>query len=303
MDHSDSDKRFCVYIHKDQEGNIRYVGSGTDKRVNAVDGRTKAHLLEWGSLVKEKIADNLSKIEASELEVKLINELWDSKLLLNKRRSSTLAKPIIYEDIKDLLEYDETSPSFLRIKSNKRGNRSVGAVAGHLSASSGYWVCCINYKTYKVHRLIWSLLNKQDLTSNLVIDHIDRNNSNNNISNLRLVTTQSNSENRGCVINAEYIHIHWHNVRKFYSMRVYSGTMRDSAFVTKSFNPSILFPDDCIEEAKNKTLVLVNYVKEVIKQQKELCCGNLDIRWLKDVAFNIVKRNKPFNQDISIYKL
>lgn len=294
MDHSENDKRFCVYVHTDSEGNIRYIGSGTSKRFKNRSGRTEEHLKEWDSLTKENIAENLSKIEASELELKLINELWDSGLLLNKRRSSTLAKPILYEQIKDLLEYDETSPSFLRIKNVIRGNRTIGDVAGHFSASSGYWVCCIDYKTYKVHRLIWSLLNKQDLTSNLVIDHIDRNKSNNNISNLRLVTTQTNSYNRASVINAEYIHVHWHNPRKYYVMRVYTNGI-GSEFATKSFNPSVLFPNDTTDEADRKTIVLIENMKKFIKKNKDQ--NGLSISWLKEVAFPLVKRNVPYSQN------
>lgn len=50
-------------------------------------------------------------------------------------------------------------------------------------------------KGYFVHRLIW-IFHYGDIPSNLVIDHIDGDKSNNAISNLRTVTQQQNCHNR-----------------------------------------------------------------------------------------------------------
>lgn len=94
-------------------------------------------------------------------------------------------KEINYNDIKDHVYYDESSPSFLRWKIT-RDNISAGDIAGCIN-SSGYYIVTINNVSYRVHRIIWVLFHKE-IDSNLTIDHIDRNRANNNIKNLRLVT-------------------------------------------------------------------------------------------------------------------
>lgn len=68
-----------------------------------------------------------------------------------------------------------------------------GKQAGCLSR--GYLRVGINYKTYPVHRVIWSLVNGEDPGSD-VIDHIDGDKLNNNIDNLRKVGHQINQYNK-----------------------------------------------------------------------------------------------------------
>lgn len=61
----------------------------------------------------------------------------------------------------------------------------------------GYLRVSISYKKYLVHRLIYKLHNPEfDLSSDLVIDHIDRNRLNNHIENLRAVTKGENNRNK-----------------------------------------------------------------------------------------------------------
>ena len=66
----------------------------------------------------------------------------------------------------------------------------------------GYKELCINNKTYKYHRVIYKLHNHDwDITNfspNNHIDHIDRDTSNNNINNLRVVSNQQNTFNTSC---------------------------------------------------------------------------------------------------------
>jgi hypothetical protein len=59
----------------------------------------------------------------------------------------------------------------------------------------GYLRVSLDGKTYPVHRIIWSLVNQED-PSYSVIDHIDQDKLNNQITNLRKVSNQTNQYNR-----------------------------------------------------------------------------------------------------------
>lgn len=95
----------------------------------------------------------------------------------------------------EVVKYDSESPSGLRwlINAGKRGK--VGEVVGSLQ-NEGYWVFKYNRKTYRAHRVIYSLLNPKVNMEGLVVDHIDRNPSNNRIENLRLCSETENHYNR-----------------------------------------------------------------------------------------------------------
>ena len=61
----------------------------------------------------------------------------------------------------------------------------------------GYLRVCINRKKYLVHRLIYKLHNPEfNLSSDSVIDHINRDRTDNHIENLRAVTKAVNNRNR-----------------------------------------------------------------------------------------------------------
>ncbi len=64
----------------------------------------------------------------------------------------------------------------------------------------GYKVIGLFGSIYLAHRLCWFLHYKKD-PGNLLIDHIDRNRSNNKIVNLRLVTVSENQQNIGAPKN------------------------------------------------------------------------------------------------------
>lgn len=69
-----------------------------------------------------------------------------------------------------------------------------GKQAGTEGNRNGYSSVTYNYKTYNQHRVIWELHNGP-IPSGYVVDHIDRNKTNNLIDNLRLTDMSVNSCN------------------------------------------------------------------------------------------------------------
>lgn len=186
--------KYYVYCHCFKDTNeIFYIGKGTGRRLVS-----KYRTPLWKSLTSSrdyysmKIRDCLDENEAIDFENELLSEFNTAANILQKSKK---VKKISYDYIKEIVEYDETSPTFLRYKV-PRANSAIkaGSIAGSFD-SSGYGQIYFKDSLYKTHRVIYCLLSGQDLDSNLVIDHIDGNKSNNNINNLRLTTTSENARN------------------------------------------------------------------------------------------------------------
>lgn len=97
----------------------------------------------------------------------------------------------------DFFIYDETSKSGIRWKVDvevfTRCLVKAGDEAGY-QRDHGRYSVGFNNKRYMCHRIIWVMFNGS-IDKNLLIDHIDRNASNNKISNLRAVTSSINQRN------------------------------------------------------------------------------------------------------------
>ena len=97
---------------------------------------------------------------------------------------------------KELVYYDETSPSCLRwkIKRNKGGAEyDIGDNVGGLM-EVGYYKVGFNNHEYYCHRIVW-ILHNDSIDNSMSIDHYDRDVSNNKICNLRAVPQKVNSQN------------------------------------------------------------------------------------------------------------
>ena len=209
-----SDKRFCVYVYrKKSTQEIIYIGNGTYHRPFVFSGRHSeiVNLRKLEDLEIEIVFHSLTKNEAETIEGEFLDEYLgvckDGFNLLN-RSSKGLIKTVSYEKMCQYFYYDETSPTYLRWKVNRKGTgkaliMKAGDVAGNVSGSKGYSYVCLEYLRYSVHRIVYCLAHKTDIPKDMMIDHIDGDGTNNSVSNLRLVTMQGNSQNvRRCEMQA-----------------------------------------------------------------------------------------------------
>jgi hypothetical protein len=123
---------------------------------------------------------------------------------------SNKAKPLPVDIIRESLELDPTSKTWLRWKkrpshhfpTDSACNAWNGAWAGKHAGSKFpiskwkvYWGVGLCGKNLYAHRVVWLLANGTD-PGQFEIDHIDRDSLNNNPENLRLATHAQNTMNR-----------------------------------------------------------------------------------------------------------
>lgn len=103
---------------------------------------------------------------------------------------------ISYELFSQHFEINSFVPSGLVWKKVNKymGSITIGSEVGCL-LQSGYYQVKFQKKKYYIHRIIYSLHNKIDLSTDLYIDHIDRDKSNNSPNNLKLVSHTENMWN------------------------------------------------------------------------------------------------------------
>jgi hypothetical protein len=94
------------------------------------------------------------------------------------------------ELLKERFEIDPSSPTGLRYKSNVGKKFKAGEVAGTYANALNRYIVGFNYRRLQVSRVVWKLAYGTDPEQ--VIDHIDNNPMNNDISNLRDISQGDN---------------------------------------------------------------------------------------------------------------
>lgn len=126
---------------------------------------------------------------------------------VNMKRNTTITR----ERLNELLYYDAISGNFTWIVArNSRGGKiKIGSMAGSLS-HYGYVDIRIDGNLFKAHRLAWFLVHSEWPETD--IDHINRDKSDNRISNLRLAGRSQNNVNSGIPRNntSGYKGVWWH---------------------------------------------------------------------------------------------
>jgi hypothetical protein len=109
-----------------------------------------------------------------------------------------MANPIDQEAVRRCFEYlPETGELAWKYNPDKGfwwNSRNVGKIAGSLNGGNGYIQIGFDGKKYLAHRIVWVYFNGP-IPDGIVVDHIDRNRSNNRLANLRLLTVEKNIKN------------------------------------------------------------------------------------------------------------
>lgn len=142
-------------------------------------------------------------------------------------------------DWSSVFEYSENSPSGLIWKNSERLKRN-GTIAGTKSFDNRtglphMWRVHYKGKRWAIHRII-ILMQGYELGGEFVVDHIDGNPFNNNLTNLRILSQTHNTQNRrkteglsktgvvGCSLGTNgqgrtYVSAFWHSNGKMYQKR------------------------------------------------------------------------------------
>jgi hypothetical protein len=176
-----------VYVLRDSDMAVRYVGEGRVNRWKQKSGRSDNYLrvLNTGGTI-EIVCRNLTKNESCEMEKYFIKKYEDTIFNVQKQTS---VKNIEFQKLKELFIIDANSISGLSWKKKIRNVR--GTKAGSVNGQ-GYYSVSYGSSHYKVHRIVWCLYNGIDLNSNLVVHHIDGTPSNNSPLNLQAVSQLEN---------------------------------------------------------------------------------------------------------------
>ena len=122
--------------------------------------------------------------------------------------TTTPTKELTAEKLRELLHYDPATGIFTWKVSTARRVK-VGDIAGY-SNGNGYLQISVQSRLYLAHRLAWLYMYGTWPTDQL--DHINRNRSDNQISNLREVTNKQNGQNQSKPSNntSGYTGVSWY---------------------------------------------------------------------------------------------
>ena len=108
-------------------------------------------------------------------------------------------KDLPLPDLQLLQEWFDYDPETGEVKRKKATrNRKAGTIVGTIrNPEKPYLSVGFMKKTYQLHRIIWKLYYGEDIAEGYQIDHTNRDKTDNRICNLRIVTNNQNSYNRG----------------------------------------------------------------------------------------------------------
>lgn len=139
--------------------------------------------------------------------------------------------------LKKLLHYNTETGIFTRIKEYTTDN-SLGSIAGCMD-SKGYWKINVDGKSYRAHRLVWLYVFGK--FPEKLIDHINRNKSDNRLINLRMVGYSENNQNHK---------INKRNTSGVTGVHLHKKSQKWHAMINLDKKPKYIGSFPTIEEAK-----------------------------------------------------
>ena len=106
---------------------------------------------------------------------------------------------ITQEELKELVSYNPETGELTGLQDLNKRVRKDELIRPYINPDGYYEVRLRGLKKYRVHKLIWLYCHGilPDYSKGELIDHIDRDRTNNKIENLRLVDHKGNSKNIG----------------------------------------------------------------------------------------------------------
>lgn len=257
--------KYYVYTHE-LDGEILFIGTGSGTRYKAKSGRSEEHRLLWDKLDK-KIITELSSKESVLLYVE--NFIINNKLpRLNKQPTYFPVRICDPLYLSKYFYYSEESESGLKWKISWNNSIKIGGDVG-CKTDKGYYRVHLGSDSYLVHRIVYSILNNITLDGSVQIDHIDRNKSNNKISNLRLVTAKENARNRNVPSNSKtgVPGVSW--CRHYSRWKI--AYVEHHKFKVKYIKPRKAYPDLPFETAKELSFIDAVKLKEEIEYALSGC--------------------------------
>ena len=157
-------------------------------------------------------------------------------------------------ELREKFDYDPETGIFLRKAGARQKKSSIGKPAGY-KKDNGYIAITVRNELYFAHRLAWYICTEMD-PGDLVIDHINKNRSDNTFANLRLATVHQNSQNTtglGCSkvsSTGRYQAYIYHNRKKLHLGMFSTAEEAQAAYDAKAVELRGEFaPQECLRRA------------------------------------------------------
>lgn len=107
----------------------------------------------------------------------------------------------------------------------------VKSIVSQYENHKGYLICSIrkvgNSKSLGVHQLVaMAFLNHTPCGHGVIVDHIDNNPSNNNLSNIQLISNRENCSKDQKIGTSKYVGVRWHKHNKAWTSQIRVGKKR-----------------------------------------------------------------------------